>query len=373
MSSRRSRKNCGPRGLHPPLYPANEPLSSAGGFGTAQAPAALVAAQRAVGERSSGERGCAVREGVTSEVRSTPQVMSATDAGLRIDRREDEWVLAGGGFDGLALVNEFLHFARWMAGERVSIEAVDTDVLLRYLTACRKQVLAHQRGGNVFSIRDGRNVGYSPRTVNRRLAALSGLFGFREMRDPTLRNPIPRRRDTGARTAPGQRAGLLGHLAPASAPRSGLRVREPRRLPRDLHRDETAELLASFHTVRDRAIAGLMLFSGLRSAEVRGLAADDVDIALGWVRVMGKGEKERRVPVDREVCALVQSYLLTERPESDSRTLFLVAKGPTRGRPLTAAGLRAVFRYHRARPRRLRCRSLSPALTRQPWRRRPPS
>ena len=39
-----------------------------------------------------------------------------------------------------------------------------------------------------------------------------------------------------------------------------------------------------------------------------------MDIARGWVRVLGKGSKERRVPVDREVAALIQSYLLTERP-----------------------------------------------------------
>ncbi len=239
------------------------------------------------------------------------------------------------------------HFARWMVAERLAIEAADTDVLLRYLAACRSQVFAHQHGGNVFSIRDGRNVGYAPRTVNRRLAALSGLFSFRGMRDPAARSPMPRGREAG-RAARGQRAGLLGHLA-TPAPRSGLRLREPRRLPRGLDRDEVAELLGSFHSVRDRAIAGLMLFSGLRSAEVRALAVDDVDIALGWVRVLGKGEKERRVPVDREVAGLVQTYLLSERPESVSRALFLVAKGPTRGQPLTAAGLRTIFRYHRAR------------------------
>jgi integrase len=215
-----------------------------------------------------------------------------------------------------------------MASEELGIDAVDTDVLLRYLTACRKQVLAHQRGGNVFSIRDGRSTGYSPRTVNRRLAALSGLFTFRGMPDPTARNPIPRRRDAGAWSAPGQRTGLLGHLAPVSAPRSGLRLREPRRLPRGLDRDEVAELLASFHTIRDRAIAGLMLFSGLRSAEVRALAVDDVDIALGWVRVLGKGEKERRVPTDREVCALVQTYQLTEAAGEHEPSVVPGREGP---------------------------------------------
>lgn len=230
---------------------------------------------------------------------------------LRVERFDRGWRLAGAGFDGMGQMNEYLgylvdrnyarltvrayafdllHFARWMAAEGLGLEAVDTDVLLRYLTACRTQVLAHQDGDNVFSIRDGRNVGYAPRTVNRRLAALSGLFALLEMRDPAAATPMPRRREIGARTAPGERAGLLGHLA-RPAPRSGLRVREPRRLPRGLGQAEIAELLGSFRTVRDRAIAGLMLFSGLRSAEARALAVDDVDIALGWVRVQGKATR----------------------------------------------------------------------------------
>jgi len=92
-----------------------------------------------------------------------------------------------------------------------------------------------------------------------------------------------------------------------------------------------------------------MLFSGLRSAEVLGLAVADVDIPRGWVRVMGKGGKERRVPLDPDVAGLIQAYLLAERPEASSRALFVVAKGPHRGQPLTAAGLRTIFRYHRGR------------------------
>jgi site-specific recombinase XerD len=63
---------------------------------------------------------------------------------------------------------------------------------------------------------------------------------------------------------------------------------------------------------------------------------------------MGKGAKARRVPLDRDVAALIDVYLLAERPASDSARLFLVAKGPHRGGPLTPAGLRTIFRYHRA-------------------------
>ena len=165
------------------------------------------------------------------------------------------------------------------------------------------------------------------------------------MRDPAAPSPVPRG-PAARRAAAGERAGLLGHLA-RPRPRSQLRVREPRRLPRGLDRAGTAALLSSFRTDRDRAIAGLMLLSGLRSAEVLGLAVADVDIGRGWVRVTGKGDKERRVPLDPDVAGLIQSYLLAERPETASRALFIVAKGPHRGQPLTAAGLRRVFRYHR--------------------------
>ena len=277
--------------------------------------------------------------------------------------RAGRWELAGAG--DLSLINSFLgyvadrgysprtvrayafdllHFARWLAADGTGLGQVDTDVLLRYLAANRTQ----QRDGkpeNVIPLARGSAAGFAPATINRRMAAISGLFGFRSMRDPDAVNPVPM--GAAARRATrGERAGLLGHLA-RPKPRSKLRVREPRRLPRGLDRAETAALLGSFRTDRDRAIAGLMLLSGLRSAEVLGLQVADVDIGRGWVRVTGKGDKERRVPVDPDVAGLIQSYLLAERPETALKALFVVAKGAHRGQPLTAAGLRRVFRYHR--------------------------
>ena len=44
---------------------------------------------------------------------------------------------------------------------------------------------------------------------------------------------------------------------------------------------------------------------------------------------------------------MINAYVMSERTETGSAALFVVAKGPTRGRPLTPAGLRAIFRYHR--------------------------
>jgi site-specific recombinase XerD len=90
---------------------------------------------------------------------------------------------------------DLLHFARWLSAEGLGLDVVDSDVLLRYLAACRSAVLPHQVGDNVYSIRDGRNAGYAPRTVNRRLAALSALFAFRGLRDPASVSPVPRGRE----------------------------------------------------------------------------------------------------------------------------------------------------------------------------------
>ena len=290
--------------------------------------------------------------------------MTGEEPGLRAELRDGRWRLAGAadgdlingylgyladrGFSAQtvrAYAFDLLAFARWLAGEELALSGVTTDVMLRFLAWCRAAPLPGRPGGNVYSIRDGRSTGYAPATINRRLAAVAGLFGYWAMRDPAAPSPLPRGA-AARRAAAGERGGLLGHLA-KPRPRSQLRVREPRRLPRGLDRAETTALLSSFRTDRDRAIAGLMLLSGLRSAEVLGLRVADADIGGGWVRVNGKGDKERRVPIDPDVAGLIQSYLLAERPETSSPVLFIVAKGPHRGQPLTAAGLRRIFRYHR--------------------------
>jgi site-specific recombinase XerD len=287
---------------------------------------------------------------------------------VRVERSEDGWRLTGDvperTLDSIndylayladrryspatvrAYAFDLLHFLRWLGAESLPIDAVSTDDLLRYLAACRTG-RRPGRHDNVVSMRRRQAAGYAPTTVNRGLAAISGLFNFREMRDPEARSPVPKG-PAARRNGAGERAGLLGHLARPKA-RSTLRVREPRRLPRGLERPEITALLSSFLCERDRAIAGLMLFSGLRSAEVLGLEVGDVDIGRGWVRVTGKGDKERRVPLDPDVASLVQSYLLAERPDTTSKKVFIVAKGPHRGQPLTPAGLRRVFRYHRER------------------------
>ena len=123
-----------------------------------------------------------------------------------------------------------------------------------------------------------------------------------------------------------------------------------------------AAFTAGLATCRDRAMVLLMLLGGLRAGEVRGLRLADVDMGLRRVRVLGKGGRERVVPVDPAFFPELAAYLRTERPHSCAAPeCFVVLRGPTAGRALTEAGMRRVFRTHRdspgagrVRPHRLR-------------------
>ena len=83
--------------------------------------------------------------------------------------------------------------------------------------------------------------------------------------------------------------------------------------------------------LRDRAMIELMYSAGLRVSELCGLRVDDIQIESGCLRCVGKGNKERLVPVGRQALAVVQKYLRTARPEllreGSSPYLFLNQRG----------------------------------------------
>jgi len=91
------------------------------------------------------------------------------------------------------------------------------------------------------------------------------------------------------------------------------------RLPNVMAEDSVRKLLAAPNPddpfyLRDVALLELMYAGGLRASEVAGLRYDSVKPTLGIVRVMGKGSKERIVPVGRPALEAVQRYLLDQRP-----------------------------------------------------------
>src|SRR5258708_28780412 len=91
-----------------------------------------------------------------------------------------------------------------------------------------------------------------------------------------------------------------------------------------------------------------MLLGGPRSAGVRGLKLADADMGRRRLRVIGKGGKERHVPVDPAFFAELAAYLRLERPPGlATPECFVVLRGPTSGASVTGAGRGSLFRRHR--------------------------
>ncbi|OGP72380.1 MAG: tyrosine recombinase XerC [Deltaproteobacteria bacterium RBG_16_50_11] len=112
-------------------------------------------------------------------------------------------------------------------------------------------------------------------------------------------------------------------------------------LPTALTVDETFRLVESTKGVhetrpsengkkrglRDLAILELLYSSGLRVSELVGLNSNQLDLELGIVRVMGKGRKERMVPVGKKAVEAVKTYLEERRTLESETPLFVNARG----------------------------------------------
>jgi integrase/recombinase XerD len=117
-----------------------------------------------------------------------------------------------------------------------------------------------------------------------------------------------------------------------------------RSLPGYLRLEEVERLLAQPDKtplgLRDRAMLEVLYSTGLRVSELTGLRVSDLDSKVGCVRCIGKGDKERIVPVGKKALAMVDRYLRDARPKLLGKTVG----NPTlfvnrRGKQLTRVGV----------------------------------
>jgi integrase/recombinase XerD len=117
-----------------------------------------------------------------------------------------------------------------------------------------------------------------------------------------------------------------------------------RSLPGYLRLEEVERLLAQPDKtplgLRDRAMLEVLYSTGLRVSELTGLRVSDLDSKVGCVRCIGKGDKERIVPVGKKALAMVDKYLRDARPKLLGKTVG----NPTlfvnrRGKQLTRVGV----------------------------------
>ena len=127
-----------------------------------------------------------------------------------------------------------------------------------------------------------------------------------------------------------------------------------RRVPGMLTRAEVERLLAApqggdAFALRDRALLELFYSSGLRVSELAGLAMQQVDLDNGYLRVFGKGSKERVVPVGGRAVEALRVYLTAGRPvfvrQRTGSALFL----SERGGPLSRKTLWVIVQKYAAR------------------------
>lgn len=221
---------------------------------------------------------------------------------------------------------DLLHFARWAQG---APPATPPRPLAALTQSALEDYLRHQLDQQPPP---------APQTVNRRLELVRSLYHFQFGQQIPGQSRFQRVVITRS---------PLGYGRPGRRLVQGLRLAEPRRLIQPLSTEDVACFWNSFKTFRDLALVGLMLKDGLRSAEVLALQLADLKPAEAQLHVLGKGNRPRPVPLTPEILDVLDKYLCLERPRTNSSALFVALKGPARGGPLSAAGLRSLFRYHR--------------------------
>jgi integrase/recombinase XerC len=165
--------------------------------------------------------------------------------------------------------------------------------------------------------------GLAPVTIRRKLAAVRSLFAYLQREHRIDRNPAklvrtPKMPKTLPPVmTPEQTNGLLDEVAAGKLERP--------------------------YPERDLAIFEMLYGCGVRVSELVGLELEDIDAAQGWIRVRGKGKKERQVPLVGGAAAALDRYL-TQRndPAPGERAVFLNA----RGRRLSDRSVRSIVKLY---------------------------
>jgi integrase/recombinase XerD len=157
--------------------------------------------------------------------------------------------------------------------QKLRLEDVDREDVVDFLSSLYKEKL-------------------DSRSVARYLVSLRGLYKFALMEEMIRVDP------TENLESPKVRSSLPTYL----------RVDEVNKLL------QAPDLNTSFG-LRDRAMLEVLYSTGLRVSELLNLRISDIDVRIGCVRCVGKGDKERLVPIGRKAIEAVEQYLATGRPQ----------------------------------------------------------
>jgi integrase/recombinase XerD len=210
--------------------------------------------------------------------------------------------------DFLAEFEIYLRVEKGLSDNTVAAYALDLNKLTEYAKTRGLELIHLEQEDILGWTEEMLNGGLSPRSIGRALNAARSFFRF-----------------------------LLGDRIVSSDPTEHLETpRTLKPLPRFLNRDEVEMLLNAPDTdtpigSRDRAMLEVLYASGLRVSELVKLGITQLDMNLGIVNCMGKGSKERIVPVGSIARDKVEEYVRKHRPEilhkKKSNYLFVTRRG----------------------------------------------
>jgi len=228
--------------------------------------------------------------------------------------------------NGPAALHEFLsHLAAERGMSRHTIDAYGRD-----LAALATDLQRAGRGLESARRRDIQDHlerlaagGMTARSIGRHLASLRAFYRFLAAEGKRVRNPVE----------------------DLEAPRP------MRRLPAPLTANEIEALLGAPDTrrargLRDRALLETLYSTGMRITEILEVRLEAMNLKLGYLRCIGKGSKERVVPLGSEAARWVQRYLDRARPRFDPERASPLLFPGRAGRSLTRQGVWKSIRAH---------------------------
>jgi integrase/recombinase XerD len=188
----------------------------------------------------------------------------------------------------IAYKRDITQFSFFLKKKKISFNKIDTILLLNYMSYLKQGLL-------------------SSSSILRKIASLKAFFRFLMQEDMIIANPIKT----------------------IQSPKKEMR------LPSFLAYEEVDSLLSapdlqSFLGLRDKAILETLYATGMRVSEVIGLNLSDVNLGAGFVRIFGKGEKERVVPIGKIASSFLEKYVNEIRPKLvnyETNNLFLNWRG----------------------------------------------
>ena len=231
-----------------------------------------------------------------------------------------------------------------MSWRTVRAYGFDLVIFLRWLEKTKEPLSGLTQAGLLNFIESQQQATASPNTINRQLGTCEQYYRF------IYDQPLPRGRGV---TLPkpyykGRGYDRLGIRWRRSTGELRLRVKAPKTLIEPLTVEEVTGFLRGFGHYRDIAIVLSMALSGLRSIEVVELRQNHVNLSKSEMRIRGKGNKERILPVAPQLLEAIKKYLQYERPSlSPANNLFVNLQGKRLGEAMTSKGIISLFSRHR--------------------------